>query len=104
MMMAGMYCDCMCSMYRSVQYASPYQPDGSLLSQSVTQSAMMGLPNQYPGYDTTSLQHMGIHGDHGMQHTTRAHPLTVSFISEVKSFSWNLDVFPWNLDNRLLSI
>ncbi len=68
--------------YRSGQYVSPYVPDGSILSQSVSQPGMM-LHNQ-PGYvyETTSLPpHMGpVHGEHpSMQHANnRAHPQTVS--------------------------
>ena len=40
---------------------------------------MMIASQSYPGYDTGSLQHMPLHGDHSsMQHATRAHPQTVS--------------------------
>lgn len=72
-----------CLIFRSAQYVSPYPTDASLLSQPVSQSAMMGIPNQ-TYYDASSLQHMGMHGgDHSMQHATRAHPQTVSTLTMV---------------------
>ena len=67
-------------LYRSSHYPSPY-PTGESTAILSQQSAMMGI--QQPAttyYDPGSMQHMGMHGDHGaMSHTTRAHPQTVSF-------------------------
>lgn len=66
-------------LYRSSQFVSPYVDSGA----AIPQSTMISL--QQPGlqsgsyYEASLQQQMGMHGDPSMQHTTRAHPQTVSF-------------------------
>ncbi len=60
---------------------SPYVDTTAGIPQSTMISLQQQQGLQSGSYYEASLQQMGMHGDPSMQHTTRAHPQTVSVCS-----------------------